>query len=160
MRLSPIVLSTALLAACERAPAPAAASPVAKVRNAGYFEPIVNLELDFGDARSGAMLTQAGHEALLIGKAMISGKPPVSGEIDKINFTVLGKAKSDSAVERKIAHFSYPAQELRQLANIGLDGDAMLDAAQEVGTWTPSNDDVVNDYCTRRTSSAFCDAAK
>ncbi len=148
------------LAGCSQAPTAPAAAPIATIRQAGYYEPVLNLELDFGEARGGAVLSQAGREVLQIGKAMIAGKPPVAGKIETINFVVLGKPGSDSAVGRKIAHFSYPAQELRQIAHIGGNGDSTLDAARDVGTWAPANADVLNEYCSGKSSSSFCDAAK
>ncbi|WP_132742371.1 hypothetical protein [Sphingomonas sp. PP-F2F-A104-K0414] len=128
------------------------------VKQAGYYEPVLNLELDFGDARSPAILEKAGNQTLSIGKALISGKSMVSGKLDTINFVVLGGTGGDASVGRKIAHYTFPAQELRQLANMGVDGNTVLDSARDVGTWLPNNDDVVGPYCKARHSSAFCEA--
>lgn len=144
------------LGGCQQAPEPVAKAPTATVRQSGYYEPILNIELDFGDTRSPAMLEQAGIETLSIGKTLISGKSIVSGKLDAINFVILGGAGPDSSVGRKIAHYSFPVQELRQLANMGVDGTTVLDSARDVGTWSPTNDDVVGGYCKERKSSAFC----
>jgi hypothetical protein len=160
VRVIPVFFGAAFLTACSQAPTTTAAAPIATIRQAGYYEPVLNLELDFGGARNGGVLAQAGQEVLQIGKSMIAGKPPVAGKIETINFVVLGKAGSDSTVGRKIAHFSYPAQELRQIAHMGGTGDSTLDAARDVGTWTPANADVLDEYCAGKPSSSFCDAAK
>lgn len=152
-------LGLALLA-CSETESAAPAAPHATVRTGDYFQPILNMDIDFGNAaRSGAMLAVAGDEVLAIGKAMISGKPPVAGAIDAINFTVLGTAGADATVGRKLAHFTMSAQELRQLAHAGANGQTVLDSARDIGTWSPTNDDVVKDYCSHRSTSGFCVAA-
>lgn len=145
-------------AGCQQTATPPVQAPAVTVKQAGYYEPVLNLELDFGDARSPAILEQAGNQTLSIGRALISGKSMVSGKLDTINFVVLGGAGGDASVGRKIAHYTFPAQELRQLANMGVDGNTVLDSARDVGTWLPNNDDVVGPYCKARHSSAFCEA--
>lgn len=148
------------LSACSQTGPAQSAVPHATVRTGDYYQPILNMDIDFGSAdRSGAIIAAAGDEVLAIGQAMISGKPPVAGDIDAINFTVLGKAGGDATVGRKLAHFTMSAQELRQLAHAGANGQAILDSARDIGTWSPTNDDVVKDYCAPRPGSAFCVAA-
>ncbi len=134
------------------------AAPGAKVTNSGYYEPILNLDIDLGEqgARDGALLERAGDEVLKIGKAMIAGKPPVPAKIEAIHFTVLGPRGSAG---RKIAHFTMNAQELRQLAHVGVNGVAVLDSSRELGSWTPANDDIVSDYCRRHAGAPICSSS-
>jgi len=147
-RLTAGVLAALTLGACSQAVEPSTAAPHASVRTADYFAPILNMEIDFGESpRSGALIKAAGDEALAIGKAMVTGKPPVAGEIKTINFVVLGKAGADPSVGRKIVHFTIDGQELRQLAHFGVDGANVIESARDFGSWTPANDDVVTDYC-------------
>lgn len=140
-------------------PKPVATSvPKAVVKNDGYFEPVLNMTIDFGSdvPRDGKLLERAGDEVIAIGKAMTEGKPPVAGKIDAINFTVLGPNGPIPGVGRKIAHFTFDGQELRQLANMGAKSEAMMDSAKEFGSWTPANDDVVRSYCGNHPSATLC----
>lgn len=153
-----ILMVAALLAGCSTAEPSAPVAMRTSVES--YTAPILNMTLDAGDARNGMVIAAAGDAALQVGKAMISGKPPVDGEIEAINFTVLGKAKDDTSVGRKIVHFTLTGQELRQLAHAGANGETILDSATEAGSWSPSNNDVLTEYCGSRPNATFCEKAK
>lgn len=133
-------------------------APRPSIRNAGWYPPILNIDIDFGQARSGAVLEAAGDAVLSIGRQMNAGHPPVSGRIGAINFVVLGRAGADAAVGRKIVRFTIDADAVRQLAKSGASASQLLDAARDAGSWTPANDDVIDDYC--RSATAFCQRVK
>jgi hypothetical protein len=142
--------------ASEPTESPAAPTETAKVTNAGYYQPVLNLEIDLGATgeRSGRLLERASIETLKVGKEMIAGKAPVDGPIETINFTVLGPPSRDG--DRKIAHFSIDSQALRQVANATDDPGVVLGEAKEFGSWTPRNDDVISDYCSKRPAASIC----
>lgn len=153
--LVPIAL--VFLAGCSQVAETPVASPHASIRNTGYYSPILNMEIDFGESpRSGALVRAAADEVLAIGNGMTQGKPPVAGDIKAIQFTVLGKPGGDAGVGRKIIHFTVDGQELRQLAHAGVDSATLLESARDFGSWTPANDDVMNDYCESRPKTGVC----
>ena len=121
----------------------------AKIINSGYYEPILNLDIDLGEhgARSGDILARGGDEVLKIGKAIVAGAPPVSGKIDTINFTILGPGGRAEGNGRKVAHFSIATSDLTKLAKRDADSDKMFDLTREFGTWAPANNDIVADFC-------------
>lgn len=128
------------------------------VRNSGYYPPTLNVEIDLGKGeRSGQLISQAGAAVLGLGRNMIAGKPLVEGDVEAINFTVLGRAGQNSGVGRKIAHFTFSDQSLRQLTNAGADADTILDHAQELGTWSPAKNDVVREYCVPHPAAKICE---
>lgn len=156
--VSSLILPFALgVGGCTPEPGESPASiETAKVVNAGYYQPVLNLEIDLGATgkRNGRLLERASIETLKVGKEMIAGKGPVDGPIETINFVVLGPPAADG--DRKLAHFSIDSQALRQVANATDDPGVVLDEAREFGSWTPRNDDVISDYCSNRPAASLC----
>lgn len=132
--------------------------PKATIRDAGLYPPALNLELDFGSARSGLVIGAAGDEIAALGAKMISGPQPVTDSVSYINFTVLGGAGPDATVGRKIAFLSFNTDTMRALAREGANGGRFLNSAKEVNAWYPANADVVDDYCVA--DSPLCDKLK
>lgn len=133
-------------------------APRGVLRDTGWYPPILNQEIDFGKARSGSVITETGNEVLALGKRMSAGYQPVAGAVDAINFVVLGGEDKPGGAGRKIVHFTIKAEKLRQLAKSGATGKQVLDASTDVGSWSPSNDDVINEYC--QADTPFCRAAR
>lgn len=150
-----IVLSFALLPEPEAVSTAKNELPKATIRDAGLDYPALNLELDFGSARSGRVIEVAGDEIAKLGTQMITGSQPFADSIPSINFTILGGAGRDATVGRKIAFLSFNTDTMKALAREGANGGRFLNAAIEVKTWSPANSDVVGDYCV--VATPLCD---
>lgn len=139
------------------APTPAAsggASAPIVVREAGYYPPILNLELDAGDRREGTIFDDAGRAVLQLGDDAAAGRGYFARKVDAVNFTILGGALEGSS-DRRIAHFTIPTAALRELRKSGASPRGALDAATEAGTWLLENDGAVDQFCLAR--SPFCE---
>jgi hypothetical protein len=157
VRASLAICASLWAAACSPEPQQPTAPLHPTLRVESSYPPIVNMEIDFGSAaRTGRIIDAAGEAALRFGQDMVTGKSPAVGQIESINFTVLGSPGSDPSVGRKVLHFTIDAQELRQLAHFGSNGAAVIDSARDVGTWQPANGDIVADYCAKRSSAVIC----
>ncbi|WP_091146220.1 hypothetical protein [Novosphingobium sp. CF614] len=103
------------------------------------------------------MIEAAGAAVKQVGADMIGGRPPVKGPFKAINFMVYApRAQADASTDGRVMHLSYDAMELRHAVHMGMDGDAILAGGTDLGWWSPSNDDIIADYCTTRQGGAFC----
>lgn len=120
------------------------------------YPPILDVELDAGDVRSPEVIGSVGDAVLKIGRDSLDGQPLASGKIDAFNFTVLGGVGTDTAVGRKIVHFTISRGNLEKLVQANASGTTVLDRATDAGSWSPNNRDVIEPFCNPRPQSAFC----
>lgn len=120
--------------------------------------PVVNLAITINRTeRTGELVTLAAQALRKVGEDINAGNAPVQGEFKGINFKVLGPAAPDAgAVGNKIMHLSYDTRQLQQTVRSRADDDTILAGADDLGWWTPTNDDVIESYCRTHAGGAFC----
>lgn len=136
-------------------PVQSADLPPAFIRDTGLNPPALNLDIDFGNARSGLVIEAAGNEIAALAAKMIRGSQPITDSVSVINFTILGGDGGDPVVGRKIAHLTLKTETMRALAREGADGGRFLNSAIDAGRWPPANADVVDGYC--QANSLICE---
>lgn len=134
--------------------------PSYSVKVADAYPPaVVNIEVTVNSPDRDGRLIEAAAQAIKgMGTAIEAGQPPIPQPFKRITFTVVAPkvGQIDSIVGPKIIHLTYDAQALRDLAKGNADADAILAGAQESGWWTPTNDDVIRDYCVSHATGQFC----
>ena len=123
-------------------------SPRPKVRDESAYPPVLNRELDFGDARSPAVIVATGIALKDLGRAIVDGRSNVAADIETITFIVYAGPNGHGF--RKLLHFSIDVTDLKRLTGHHGSGWQFLQAAHDAGAWTPENDDVVSAYCAAR----------
>lgn len=143
---------------CKAPEQQAKASPAkATIRNTGYNPPVLNLDVSIpGNERSGALLVAAGDAVLDTGKAVTEGRLPVAGPLKTINFTFHGPKRPGDDTQGRFTHLTYDVGQLRTAVHMGASGETLLGLASEGSTWSPTNDDIVKDYCGTRGEDRFC----
>ncbi|WP_260925385.1 hypothetical protein [Novosphingobium sp. 9] len=120
---------------------------------------VVNMEVMLdATQRDGRLIAAAGEAVKQVGEQLNAGKPPVSGDFDTLNFWVRAKgiAPATNGVADKIILLTFDRQELQQIVQFGSDTDTILSNAHDINWWTPTNDDVIDDYCAGHAGGAFC----
>lgn len=96
-----------------------------------------NVEVHLDEAIRGGAMLDRGAEA--IADTAILDRV-IAPTVTALNVTIIEHSG------RKILHMSIVREKLRQLTD-DAGSDAIFDAAQDIGWWTPTNDGVVRDYC-------------
>jgi len=108
-------------------------------------------------ARDFRLVNAAGAAAKQIGEQLNSGTLTKAGPIRALHLTVSAPGEAQGTTTHgKVMHLSFEARILQQTVRFGGDADTILASANEAGWWTPTNDDVVDDYCGRNANSEFC----
>jgi len=126
------------------------------IRETGYYRPILNVDIDLGEgARDADVIERAGEATGRLAKMLTEQN--AARPVSKVVATYLGPQSSDAAVGRKVLHLTFDAPTLRKGLAEGLDGVGLMGTADNGGHWTPTNDDIISDYCVaERRAEVFC----